>query len=48
LHLYFKHAKHFEPLYGDADFHRERALTLTLARSGISEQSPTAVPALAS
>jgi alkylation response protein AidB-like acyl-CoA dehydrogenase len=32
LHLYFKRAKHFEPLYGDADFHRERALELVLAR----------------
>ena len=32
LHLYFKRAKHFEPLYGDADFHRERALELALAR----------------
>ncbi len=32
LHLYFKRAKHFEPLYGDADFHRERALDLALAR----------------
>jgi len=32
LHIYFKRAKHFEPLYGDADFHRERALELTLAR----------------
>jgi alkylation response protein AidB-like acyl-CoA dehydrogenase len=30
LHLYFKRAKHLEPLYGDADFHRERALTLRL------------------
>src|SRR5262249_20765804 len=29
LHLYVKHAKHLEPLYGDADFHRERALALT-------------------
>jgi alkylation response protein AidB-like acyl-CoA dehydrogenase len=34
LHLYFKRAKHFEPLYGDADFHRERALTLMLSRLG--------------
>jgi len=34
LHLYFKRAKHFEPLYGDADFHRERALQLVLSRSG--------------
>ena len=32
LHLYFKRAKHLEPLYGDADFHRERALTLSLDR----------------
>ncbi len=30
LHLYFKHAKHLEPLYGDARFHRERALELAL------------------
>ncbi|HUZ78436.1 MAG TPA: acyl-CoA dehydrogenase family protein [Chloroflexota bacterium] len=33
LHLYFKRAKHLEPLYGDADFHRERALGLALAES---------------
>jgi alkylation response protein AidB-like acyl-CoA dehydrogenase len=26
LHLYFKRAKHLEPLYGDSDFHREQAL----------------------
>ena len=46
LHLYFKRAKHFEPLYGDQDFHRERALQLMLARSS-SEQAER-VPALAS
>src|SRR5262249_51642327 len=34
LHLSFKRAKHLEPLYGDADFHRQRALALTLARRG--------------
>jgi alkylation response protein AidB-like acyl-CoA dehydrogenase len=33
LHLYFKRAKHLEPLYGDADFHRERALALRLAQN---------------
>jgi alkylation response protein AidB-like acyl-CoA dehydrogenase len=33
LHLYVKRAKHLEPLYGDADFHREQALTLLQARS---------------
>jgi alkylation response protein AidB-like acyl-CoA dehydrogenase len=37
LHLYFKRAKHFEPLYGDADFHRERALQLVLARNAADE-----------
>lgn len=37
LHLYFKRAKHFEPLFGDADFHRDRALALTLARGVPSE-----------
>jgi alkylation response protein AidB-like acyl-CoA dehydrogenase len=48
LHLYVKRAKHFEPLYGDSDFHREQALKLMLAR--MAEQEPTreAVPALAS
>ena len=46
LHLYFKRAKHFEPLYGDADFHRERALQLVLERDA-AESSETAVPALA-
>jgi alkylation response protein AidB-like acyl-CoA dehydrogenase len=30
LHLYFKRAKHLEPLYGDADFHRERAVAIHL------------------
>jgi alkylation response protein AidB-like acyl-CoA dehydrogenase len=47
LHLYVKRAKHFEPLYGDADFHRERALTLLLARSSVSE-STEAIAVLAS
>jgi len=37
LHLYFKRAKHFEPLYGDADFHRERALALVLEREATRE-----------
>jgi alkylation response protein AidB-like acyl-CoA dehydrogenase len=31
LHLYFKRAKHLEALYGDADFHRERALQLVVS-----------------
>jgi alkylation response protein AidB-like acyl-CoA dehydrogenase len=48
LHIYFKRAKHFEPLYGDADFHRERALQLTLTRLAESESPREAVPALAS
>jgi alkylation response protein AidB-like acyl-CoA dehydrogenase len=39
LHLYFKRAKHLEPLYGSADFHRERALALTL---GAEERDGTA------
>jgi alkylation response protein AidB-like acyl-CoA dehydrogenase len=45
LHLYFKRAKHFEPLYGDADFHREQALRLVLERAGAAEA--TREPALA-
>src|SRR5260370_12593040 len=48
LHLYVKRAKHFEPLYGDADFHRERALQLLLARKEAGEAKPEAVAALAS
>ena len=48
LHLYFKRAKHFEPLYGDADFHRERALQLMLERTGAAQPSAESVPALAS
>jgi alkylation response protein AidB-like acyl-CoA dehydrogenase len=44
LHLYFKRAKHFEPLYGDADFHRERALQLALERAALEEAER--VPAL--
>jgi alkylation response protein AidB-like acyl-CoA dehydrogenase len=47
LHLYFKRAKHFEPLYGDADFHRERALQLTLARSDVATPQAEALPAMA-
>jgi alkylation response protein AidB-like acyl-CoA dehydrogenase len=48
LHLYFKRAKHFEPLYGDADFHRERALQLVLDRSAADESQVKAEPALTS
>jgi alkylation response protein AidB-like acyl-CoA dehydrogenase len=40
LHLYFKHAKHLEPLYGDADFHREQALKFVLERAGSGEAKP--------
>ncbi len=49
LHLYFKRAKHFEPLYGDADFHRERALELVLGRDAAAADatSTQAEPALA-
>jgi alkylation response protein AidB-like acyl-CoA dehydrogenase len=32
LHFYFKRAKHLEPLWGDADYHRERVLDLALAQ----------------
>jgi alkylation response protein AidB-like acyl-CoA dehydrogenase len=39
LHLYFKRAKHFEPLYGDAEAHRELVLSAAL--------QPVAVPVLA-
>ncbi len=48
LHLYFKRAKHFEPLYGDADFHRERALQLMLARASAEQQAQdrVATPAM--
>jgi len=31
LHLYFKRAKHLEPLYGNTEFHRERVLRDVLA-----------------
>ncbi|HEX5501641.1 MAG TPA: acyl-CoA dehydrogenase family protein [Thermomicrobiales bacterium] len=31
LHLYWKRAKHLEPLYGDTDYHRERVLAEVLA-----------------
>jgi alkylation response protein AidB-like acyl-CoA dehydrogenase len=48
LHLYVKRAKHFEPLYGDADFHRERALQLLLEREEAGEAKEEAVAALAS
>ena len=33
LHLYFKRAKHLEPLYGSAEEHRERVLQEVLAPS---------------
>ena len=47
LHLFVKRAKHFEPLYGDADFHREQALRFVLARqqAHIGEVHREAVPA---
>jgi alkylation response protein AidB-like acyl-CoA dehydrogenase len=50
LHLYVKRAKHLEPLYGDADFHREQALRFVLEReaSRASESNKQAEPALAS
>lgn len=31
LHLYFKRAKHLEPLWGDTDYHRERVLEEVLS-----------------
>jgi alkylation response protein AidB-like acyl-CoA dehydrogenase len=31
LHLYWKRAKYFEPLYGDTEYHRERVLEEALA-----------------
>jgi alkylation response protein AidB-like acyl-CoA dehydrogenase len=43
LHLYVKRAKYLEPLYGDADYHRERALDLRLALSRAERRE--AVPA---
>jgi alkylation response protein AidB-like acyl-CoA dehydrogenase len=48
LHLYVKRAKHLEPLYGDADFHREQALQLVLARESTREARPQAVAAMTS
>jgi alkylation response protein AidB-like acyl-CoA dehydrogenase len=50
LHLYVKRAKHLEPLYGDADFHREQALKLLLETeaSHATEARQEAEPALAS
>ncbi len=33
LHLLFKRAKYLEPLYGDAEFHRERVVSEALASS---------------
>jgi alkylation response protein AidB-like acyl-CoA dehydrogenase len=48
LHLYVKRAKHFEPLYGDADFHREQAVKLLLDRSAAGAEQREAEAALAS
>jgi alkylation response protein AidB-like acyl-CoA dehydrogenase len=48
LHLYVKRAKHFEPLYGDADFHREQAVKLLLERSAADAEQRVPEPALAS
>ena len=31
LHLYFKRAKHYEPLFGNTEYHRERVLQNVLA-----------------
>ncbi|HEU5327994.1 MAG TPA: acyl-CoA dehydrogenase family protein, partial [Thermomicrobiales bacterium] len=31
LHLYWKRAKHLEPLYGNTDYHRARVLDEVLA-----------------
>jgi alkylation response protein AidB-like acyl-CoA dehydrogenase len=47
LHLYFKRAKHLEPLYGDADFHREQALRIMLERTARRQAYPEREPALA-
>jgi alkylation response protein AidB-like acyl-CoA dehydrogenase len=49
LHLYVKRAKHLEPLYGDADFHREKALMLIQERTAAEADEPqrAAEPALA-
>jgi alkylation response protein AidB-like acyl-CoA dehydrogenase len=38
LHLYVKRAKYFEPRYGDADAHRERALELLLDPAAVLSQ----------
>jgi alkylation response protein AidB-like acyl-CoA dehydrogenase len=35
LHLFFKHAKHLEAMYGDADFHRARVLEASLQPVGV-------------
>jgi alkylation response protein AidB-like acyl-CoA dehydrogenase len=48
LHLFFKRAKHFEPLYGDADFHREQALRFVLDREASRSTEARKEPALAS
>lgn len=40
LHLYFKRAKHLEPLYGDTDFHRERVLQEALAGRVAGSNAP--------
>jgi alkylation response protein AidB-like acyl-CoA dehydrogenase len=40
LHLWFKRAKHLEPFYGDADFHRQQVLKETLAGAGSSSPTP--------
>jgi alkylation response protein AidB-like acyl-CoA dehydrogenase len=47
LHLYVKRAKHYEPLFGDADFHRERALNLVLERADAEQRQKEPVPAAA-
>jgi alkylation response protein AidB-like acyl-CoA dehydrogenase len=42
LHLYFKRAKHLEPMYGDTDFHRERVLEEVLAGRVAGTAQPVA------
>jgi alkylation response protein AidB-like acyl-CoA dehydrogenase len=46
LHLFFKRAKHYEALWGDAEYHRERIFDLWAARRAVEKQGLLAAGAV--
>ncbi|HEY3109427.1 MAG TPA: acyl-CoA dehydrogenase family protein [Chloroflexota bacterium] len=45
LHFFFKRAKHYEALWGDADYHRERVYDLWTARQALEQKELVAAGA---